>query len=476
MLSEPTKPCAPRETPTTQPSLRALSIPLCVPLTESLAENAKTQRNRPPLRPPCTPRDTHHESKPLRSFLTLCLPLTEPLAEYAQPPGKSFTLTSPPIAPLSYWEQDAFWRDLDAVVIGGGLVGTQAAIHLRTQRPDWRVVQVEGSAGPLGASTRNAGFACFGSLTELLDDLQHHPPEAVWDLVAMRWRGLRYLRDTLGETAIGYQGWGGLEVFTEADEASYQRCLAQMDQVNAALRDLVGQSSVFVQADDRIGALGLGRTRHLIVNQAEGQLHPGRLMRRLLDLARAHGVARWTGLPITDWTAVGDAICLQTAAGWEIQARRVLVATNGFAQRLLPDLPVQPARNQILLTEPIPGLRLRGAFHYDRGYVYFRDVGQRVLIGGARNLDPHGEHTDILGESPTIQAHLQQLLQEMVIPNHPVQIAQQWSGILGVGPQKLPIIEALAPNLVVAVRLGGMGVAIGGEVGRQAAAKLLAAG
>ena len=45
-----------------------------------------------------------------------------------------------------------------------------------------------------------------------------------------------------------------------------------------------------------------------------------------------------------------------------------------------------------------------------------------------------------------------------------------WSGILGIGDQKKPIIERVSPNVVVAVRMGGMGVAIGSLVGEEAAA------
>jgi gamma-glutamylputrescine oxidase len=373
----------------------------------------------------------------------------------------------------SYWERTAFWQELDAVVVGGGLVGLQGAIYLKEQRPHWRVVVLEQMVGSLGASTRNAGFACFGSMTELIEDLQHHPADEVWQLVEMRWRGLRHLRATLGDTAIGYQSKGGLEIFTPADTADHEQCLAQLRSFNQTLRSIIGHDEVFLPADERIRALGLGQTQHLIINQAEGQLHPGKLMRRLMAQARHLDVEYWTGLALSALEAHTDHVELHTTQGWSVQARRGLVATNGFAQRLLPSLPVQPARNQVLLTDPIPGLRLSGAFHYDRGYVYFRDVDGRVLIGGARNLDPQAETTDAFGHSARIQARLQEILSTIILPGQRVPIAQRWSGILGVGSQKSPLIRAIHPHLVAAVRLGGMGVAIGGEIGRQAAKLLL---
>ena len=39
---------------------------------------------------------------------------------------------------------------------------------------------------------------------------------------------------------------------------------------------------------------------------------------------------------------------------------------------------------------------LKGAFHYDEGYVYFRNIDNRVLLGGGRNL-AKAETTDVFG-------------------------------------------------------------------------------
>ena len=44
---------------------------------------------------------------------------------------------------------------------------------------------------------------------------------------------------------------------------------------------------------------------------------------------------------------------------------------------------------------------------------------------------------------------------------------------MGVGDQKNPVVERLGPHLSVAVRLGGMGVAIGAQIGEEAARVLL---
>ncbi len=61
---------------------------------------------------------------------------------------------------------------------------------------------------PLGASTKNAGFACFGSMSEILADLEQHNEAEVLDLLQQRVQGLNQLRTLLGDKAIGYQACG----------------------------------------------------------------------------------------------------------------------------------------------------------------------------------------------------------------------------------------------------------------------------
>ena len=104
---------------------------------------------------------------------------------------------------LSYWEQQSFTR-YDHIVAGAGIVGLSAAIELKDRYPTARVVVLERGLLPTGASSRNAGFACMGSVTELLDDLQNTDESEVYALYEWRKRGLERLRARLGDATIGY--------------------------------------------------------------------------------------------------------------------------------------------------------------------------------------------------------------------------------------------------------------------------------
>jgi len=155
-----------------------------------------------------------------------------------------------------------------------------------------------------------------------------------------------------------------------------------------------------------------------------------------------------------------------------ISTTKVLVATNGFSNKLLLDIDLKPARNLVLLTDPIPNLKLNGCYHYNQGYIYFRNVGNRVLLGGGRHWDLKEEETAAYGINQLIKERLLEFLGKVILPHTEFRIDQEWSGIMGVGPQKKPIIQKLNDQVGVAVRLGGMGVAIGCQVGKKAAAMM----
>ena len=152
----------------------------------------------------------------------------------------------------------------------------------------------------------------------------------------------------------------------------------------------------------------------------------------------------------------------------EFTTNKLFIATNGFASQLLKEN-VQPARAQVLITKPIKNLHIKGTFHLDKGYYYFRNIDDRILFGGGRNLDFKGEETSEFGQTEIIQNKLEEILKTTILPNTGFEIDHRWSGIMGVGNQKKAIVKQLSNNVYCGVRLGGMGVAIGSLVGKELA-------
>ncbi len=373
----------------------------------------------------------------------------------------------------SYWERSTFIGQPDLLVIGSGIVGLNAAIEYAHRHPRRQVLVLEAGPLPAGASTKNAGFACFGSPTELLDDLQHNPPEQVLATLDRRWRGLLALKRVLGDREIGYEDPGSHELFLDEAAPQYEATLNELDRLNDMIAPVLGwkpyrpgpHPSEF-KFQGMAGAIRI---------QGEGQIDTGMMMQRLLELARHRGVRVLNGIAAEKLESREKGVIVNTSEG-AIFARHCLVATNGFARQFYPQLDLQPARAQVLITHPIPGLQLSGTFHLDEGYYYFRNVGERILLGGGRNLDFAGERTTQKGLSPKIQDALDTLLHDRILPGQVFLVAQRWTGIMGVGKSKAPIVEAVAPHVHAAVRLGGMGIAIGTLVGQEAVDLIVEAG
>ncbi len=370
---------------------------------------------------------------------------------------------------LSFWERETFFKDLDVVVIGSGIVGLAAAIHLKKKDPSRRILVVERGPLPIGASTRNAGFACIGSMTELIADIELRGEDEVLSVVEKRWRGLDALRNLLGDNNLHYQNNGGWEMFTEEDDEIFRTCREQMGRLNQKIGEITGHPAVFSEAQDSIKKFGFRGVQHLIHNSVEGQVDTGRMMETFIHLAQSLDIRILNGIDIEKIEDGSDGVRLLTEFGWEIGAKKLLVAVNGFAQKLVNVPGINPARNQVLITKPISNLKIEGCFHYDRGYFYFRNIGGRILLGGGRNLSPETELTDQFGTTDFIKSALVRLLRGVIVPDQMIEVDSWWSGILGIGPEKKPIIERVSPNVVVAVRLSGMGVAIGTLVGQEGA-------
>lgn len=368
---------------------------------------------------------------------------------------------------LSYWEKNSFFTDIDVVIIGSGIVGLNAAYYLKKKNNKLNILVLERGLLPMGASSKNAGFACFGSPSELLSDLKNNSENEVFSLVEKRWKGLLRLRKNLGDKAIDFHNWGGYEVFDNLER--YNECASKISYLNKHTSKIIKKKDVYVSADKSIKTFGLKNVNHMLLNTAEGQIDTGKMIKTLVSKVRELGVDIINGVTVKSLDDDGKSVVVHCEDDLFIKTKKVIVATNGFAQQLLPKYPVVPARAQVLITEPIKNLKLKGTFHYDEGYYYFRNVGDRVLFGGGRNLDFKQEETAEFGLTSLIQNRLDELLKNMILPGVKYKVDMRWSGIMGVGPEKRSIVKASSKNVYCAVRMGGMGVAIGSLVGEEVA-------
>ena len=364
---------------------------------------------------------------------------------------------------FSYWENKHWLKGNDFTVVGSGIVGLTCAIYLKERFPKAKINILEKGFLPQGASTRNAGFACFGSVSELLGDLKNHSSDEVVQLIKERYNGLQTLRNLVGDIDLDYHQHSGYELFT--DQVSFENCNSSLEKINKMLFPLF-KDDVFHLVDNKFNFKNC--LSKYIVNKFEGQLDPGKMISQLWKIAQKNGVKILNNTFVKTYSESKTHVKIHSNNG-DFTTSKLLFATNGFSKNLV-DVDVLPARAQVLITKPLEDLSVKGVFHMEEGYYYFRNIDNRILIGGGRNLDFKTEETTTFGQTELIQSKLEKLLRSVILPGKDFQVDYSWSGVMGVGTQKKPILKQLSDRTYCGVRLGGMGVAIGCSVGKQLAA------
>lgn len=365
----------------------------------------------------------------------------------------------------SYWELKTYFKKHDLIVVGSGIVGLSSAISFIESNPKAKVLILERGILPDGASTKNAGFACFGSAGEILDDLKKTSEKTVWETVEMRWKGLQLLRARFKDKIIAYEALGGFELFS--NERKLGLISDKLNYLNSEFNQLSGLKNCYSIVSNKSLSHFIG-IKGAVFNAYEGQLDTSLLMKNLSEMAIKKGISILNNINVEALIETNNGVQLKTNFGVFISSK-VIVATNGFAASLLKLKGVKPARAQVLITQPIKNLKIKGTYHFEEGFYYFRNIDDRLLFGGGRNLDIETETTYKQGLNTSIQNQLDKLLFKNILPGVKYKIEHRWTGIMGIGNEKKPIIRFHSENILIAVRMGGMGIAIGTWVGKKAA-------
>lgn len=359
----------------------------------------------------------------------------------------------------SIWETETFYKKRDIAIIGSGFTGLWTAISIKEKYPEKSVLIIERNSVPTGASTRNAGFACFGSLTEIISDAEKMSWEKTLDLVKMRFEGLGKIQNYFTNEEIDFSLCGGYEILND------ESVLAKLDEVNGKLAPITKTENTFRTRNEKIKEFGLGKSEFLVENLCEGSLHSGKLLTKLLEKCHELKIEFLFGAEVESVSENNNEIEIKFNNNLNLKSEKIVYCTNAFSSKFLKSEEIIPARGQIILTEPIENLKLRGTFHYDQGFYYFRNLGNRILLGGARNQDFETEKTTDFETTDFLQNHLEQFLKEVILPNQDFKIAMRWSGIMAMGMEKTPIVKQISERQFCAVRLSGMGVALAPKIG-----------
>lgn len=382
----------------------------------------------------------------------------------------------------SFWENKSF-KKYDYIIVGAGITGLSTAASLIEKNPKAKIAVLERGFLPTGASTKNAGFACFGSLSEIASDLETMSETDLQSLVTNRLQGLEKLRNRLGDNKIGYKNYGGYELILDK-QIPY---INELDKVNELLQPIFDGKNVFKTKDGLIESFGFNarHVRRIVYNRFEGQIHTGKMMKSLLNYVQKRGVTVFTGCEVIGFedSEVNSQterknnviVRIKNPLGEneetiELTASKVAVCTNAFSKKLIPDLDLQAGRGQVLVTKPLKYLPFKGTFHLDEGFYYFRNFGKRIILGGGRNMDFEGETTTKLETTELILEDLKSKLRDIIIPNQKIEIDTTWAGIMAFtesSKTKTPLLQNYSKNIILGIRLGGMGVALGSKLGEE---------
>lgn len=366
----------------------------------------------------------------------------------------------------SFWEKQ-YLANADIVVIGAGIVGLQSAIRLRDKFPGRKIWVIDRAPFSMGASMRNAGFVCFGSMGEILDDISRTSEDEAFSLYQNRFKGVEKLLQEYGAEKIGYERTGGYEIFDTNSSDELNKIESNLELVNKALQSVTGTTTFQSKSSDSLKMNVLSKA---IFTPVEGALQTHLLYRAIRNKALSKNIEIYTGVNVLSIEQKNERInTIITENGYQIHANIIVACTNAFSGELLSDAKVIPARGQVLVTSPIPDLAWRGLMHADKGYIYFRSLGSRILIGGARNADFEGETTTNIDSNPLIREKLVQFLSDVIVPNQSFEIEHEWSGIMGMHQNRTPVVEKVRNGLFACYRMGGMGVALSAVVSAQIA-------
>jgi glycine/D-amino acid oxidase-like deaminating enzyme len=120
---------------------------------------------------------------------------------------------------ISIWEKETFFAPQDIIIIGSGFVGLWSAFQLKRKNSALRITILEAGLIPAGASTRNAGFACFGSLSELVHDGNVLGTDKMLQLVEMRFKGIERIQKFFKPDKIDFELTGGYELYPSGASA-----------------------------------------------------------------------------------------------------------------------------------------------------------------------------------------------------------------------------------------------------------------
>jgi glycine/D-amino acid oxidase-like deaminating enzyme len=394
--------------------------------------------------------------------------------------------------------------EADIVIVGGGIIGTSAALHLA--RRGLKVVLCEKGHIAGEQSSRNWGW---------VRKARRDPREI--PLIVESLRQWERMNETIGDET-GFRTTGlAFAAESEADVARYETWLDYARPYQIDARMISGS-----ELEKHVPG-GAKRWKTALFCATDGRAEPQKAAPAIARAAQRAGAVILTDCAVRGLDRAGGKVQAVVTERGRIRTNTVILAGGAWSRRFLKDLDVKlpqlKVRASVMRTAPLEGgpetglwfegaayrKRLDGGYTIANGNVnvvpivpdsfrFLKDFmpafmserkalklrldrrfTQELAEAAPVSLDrvsPY-ERTRVLDPAPD-QRFLKQALDDLakVFPVFAkAQVVQQWAGMIDVTPDAVPVISPVeaVPGLIVATGFSGHGFGIGPGAGRLAA-------
>ena len=349
----------------------------------------------------------------------------------------------------------------DVVIIGGGIMGMSTAYHLAKRGCRNVVVLERSEMFGLGSTGLNAGGVRYQfstavniELSKLSIGMMEHFAEEMGQEVALRRCGYLFMLDSPAD----------VERFRCNVELQNQHDVPSRMLAVEAIAELVPEF-------DLTGVIaGTWCPR-------DGLVDPHGLLQGYVSQARKLGVTLQTNAPVTAIDRVGAGVHRVTTPSGVFETPAVVIAAGPWSAQVGAlagiELPIQPIRRQIAVTNPMPGLRADFPFVIDFSRaLYFHREGAGILTGMSNRNEQPGFDTTV-DESWRL-THLENAVARLPMLAD-ADLLAEWAGLYEVTPDDQPILGRLphADGVFVVAGFSGHGLMHGPGAGLLMAEEIL---